>query len=67
MAPSPQPPAPKMKIRRPLGPACGAIKKEGVKRIVYSENSLVKVSRGSGAGGQNPYSRGPRGPRGLLG
>ena len=55
------------RIRRPLGPACGGAKKERVKRVVYSENSLIKISRGSGAGAENGGSRGPRGPRGLLG
>ena len=43
------------------GPACGGAKKNGFKRIVYSKNSLVKYSRGLGAGAENPFSRGPRG------
>ena len=53
--------------RRPLESAdprvrrAGMLRKNGFKRTVYSKNSLVKYSRGRGAGGEN---RSPRGPRG---
>ena len=39
----------------------GGAKKNGFKRTVCFKNSLVKYSRGSGAGDENRYSWGPRG------
>ena len=52
-----------MQIRRPQVRRAGVLRKNGSKRIVYSKNSLVKNSRGSGAGAENPFSRSPRGMR----
>ena len=37
------------------------LKKNDSKRTVYSKNSLVKYSRGLGAGAENPFTRSPRG------
>ena len=44
----------------PLVRRAGALRKNGSKRTVYSKNSLVKYSRGRGAGAEN---RSPRSPR----
>ena len=48
-------------IRRPRVRRAGILKKNGSKRTVYSKNSLVKNTRGSGAGAENRLSRSPRG------
>ena len=65
MVPSAQPLAPQPQPKSPPTPegleACGGAKKNGFKRTVYSKNSLVKYSRGLGAGAENQYPRGPRG------
>ena len=50
------------RIRRPQVRRAGVLRKNGSKRIVYSKNSLVKNSRGLGAGAEN---RSPRSPRGM--
>ena len=60
-APSPQPQPHANIIRRPQVRRAGVLRKNGSKRIVYSKNSLVKYSRGRGAGAENRYTRGPRG------
>ncbi len=48
-------------VRRPQVRRAGVLRKNGSKRIVYSKNSLVKYSRGRGAGAENQYTRSPRG------
>ena len=63
----PSPPAPRilywtvLRIRRPQVRRAGALTKNGFKRIAYFKNSLVKYSRGLGAGAENQSTRGPRG------
>ena len=51
------------RIRRPQVRRAGVLRKNGSKRTVYSKNSIVKNSRGLGAGAEN---RSPRGPRGMA-
>ena len=48
-------------VRRPQVRRAGVLRKNGSKRIVYSKNSLVKYSRGLGAGAENQFTRGPLG------